>query len=101
MRRAPTPVPTPAEGERYLGSAFAAKTDSKFKQHDFLIYAVLIVVGVAMVTMVIATFNMYVDQSHANYEIYKENTSISQNQYNNLQTQIKDIQSQIKSLHGN
>jgi len=87
-KSAPTPIPTPSETDRYLGPTYKKETDSKFKQHDFLIYAVLIIVGITLIGIVVATTNMYLDQAHYNNDTYKEQSGEFQTQLNNLQTQV-------------
>lgn len=71
-QQAPTRVPTPPEGETYLGSAFAAKTDSKFREHDYLIYAILAIVAMSLVTIIIGVATLTLDQLHFNNQIYRD-----------------------------
>ena len=90
-------VPTGSSTTPYLGQAFANKTNNKFKQHDYLIFAVMAVTAVAFVTMVLATYAMYNDQAHFNNELYRDGASAQSAKMDSLQKSINDLNAKVAS----
>lgn len=98
MAKAPTRVPTPAEGQQSLGPAFQKKTEDKFKHHDFLIYAVMIVTAVAVVGMIIAIVTLFNDQAHFNNQTYKEEAATAIQEVNLLRSETSSLRREIETL---
>lgn len=98
MSKAPTRVPTPGEGQQFLGAAFAKKTQNKFKHHSALIYTVMGVTTVAFVGMTIAVVTLFSDQARFNNQTYKEEAAATAAEARELKEDVSLLRNEIKTL---